>query len=62
MTAASFEVDLSPVTWPIDARERAAGCFCVRARGRYNTSELGDREKGDQKPNTPAYRPKPIHH
>jgi hypothetical protein len=41
--------------------ERTAGCFCIRARGRYDAGELGDHKKGDQKPNKPAYRSKPIH-
>jgi hypothetical protein len=41
--------------------ERADGCSRVRARGRYNTSELGDHKKGDQEPNKRAYRPQPNH-
>jgi hypothetical protein len=44
-----------------EGSERAGGCVCVRARGRCNASELGDREKGDQKPNKRAYRPQPNH-
>jgi hypothetical protein len=41
--------------------ERAAGCFCVGARGRCNASKLGHNEKGDQEPNKRAYRPQPYH-
>jgi hypothetical protein len=41
--------------------DRAGGRFCVRARRRYNTGELGDHEKGDQEPNKSAYRSQPIH-
>ncbi len=33
----------------------------VRTRGRYNSGELGDHEKGDQEPNKRAYRPQPNH-
>jgi hypothetical protein len=41
--------------------ERAGGCVCVSARGRCNSGELGDHEKGDQEPNKRAYRPQPFH-
>jgi hypothetical protein len=37
------------------------GCLRVRRRGRYNSGELGDHEKGDQEPNKRAYRPQPNH-
>jgi hypothetical protein len=44
-----------------EGSKRAGGCFCVSARGRYNTGELGDREKRDQEPDKPVYRPQPNH-
>jgi hypothetical protein len=36
-------------------------CLRVRTRGRYNSGELGDHEKGDQEPNKRSYRPQPNH-
>jgi hypothetical protein len=44
-----------------EGSKRAGGCFCVSARGRYNAGQLGDREKRDQEPNKPVYRPQPNH-
>jgi hypothetical protein len=44
-----------------EGSERAGGCVCVRKRGRYNSGELGNHEKGDQEPNKRSYRPQPNH-